>query len=90
MEWMEQAAAEDINISPARVITSRGEAEARVWTPGTLLVLCSAPSVSQSVFIKTISFHKTLSTMLTNPPVPYDFYVGDPISRLLTVGSMPI
>ena len=25
--------------------------------------------------------------MLTNPPVPYDFCVGVPISRLLTVGS---
>ena len=28
--------------------------------------------------------------MLTNPPVLYDFCVGDPISHLLTVGSMPI
>ena len=28
--------------------------------------------------------------MLTNPPVPYDFCVGVPISRLLTVGSTPI
>ena len=25
-----------------------------------------------------------------NPPVPYDFYVSDPISRLLTVGSTPV
>ena len=24
------------------------------------------------------------------PPVPYDFCIGDPISRLLTVGSMPV
>ena len=88
MYGVEQAAAEDINISPARVITSRGEAEARVWTPGTLLVLCSAASVSQPMigFHKDISFHKTLSTMLTNPPVPYDFYVGDPISHLPTMG----
>ena len=36
MYGVEQAAAEDINISPARVITSSGEAEARVWTPGTI------------------------------------------------------
>ena len=28
--------------------------------------------------------------MLTNPPVPYDFCVGVPISRLLTVGSTPV
>ena len=28
--------------------------------------------------------------MLTNPPVPYDFCAGVPISCLLTVGSMPI
>ena len=28
--------------------------------------------------------------MLTNLPVPYDFCVGDPISRLLTVGSTPV
>ena len=28
--------------------------------------------------------------MLTNPPVPYDFCIGVPISRLLTMGSMPI
>ena len=28
--------------------------------------------------------------MLTNPPVLYDFYVGVPISRLLTVGSTPV
>ena len=28
--------------------------------------------------------------MLTNPPVPYDFYVGVPISRLLIVESMPV
>ena len=28
--------------------------------------------------------------MLTNPPVPYDFYVGNRISRLLTVGSTPV
>ena len=28
--------------------------------------------------------------MLTNQPVPYDFCVGDPISRLLTVGSTPL
>ena len=28
--------------------------------------------------------------MLTNLPVPYDFCVGVPISRLLTVGSMPV
>ena len=26
----------------------------------------------------------------TNPPVPYDFCVVDPTSRLLTMGSMPI
>ena len=26
----------------------------------------------------------------TNLPVPYDFYIGDPISHLLTMGSMPI
>ena len=31
-------------------------------------------------------------TMLTNPPVPYDFCIGVPISRLLTVGvgSSPV
>ena len=28
--------------------------------------------------------------MLTNPPVPYDFCVGIPISCLLTVGSTPV
>ena len=28
--------------------------------------------------------------MLTNPPIPYDFCVGDPISRLLTLGSTPV
>ena len=28
--------------------------------------------------------------MLTKPPVPYDFCVGVPISRLLTVGSTPV
>ena len=28
--------------------------------------------------------------MLTNPPVLYDFCVGDPNSRLLTVESMPV
>ena len=28
--------------------------------------------------------------MLTNPPVPYDFCVGVPISRLLIVESMPV
>ena len=28
--------------------------------------------------------------MLTNLPVLYDLCVGDPISRLLTVGSTPI
>merc|ERR1712079_758813 len=28
--------------------------------------------------------------MLTNLPVPYDFCVGDPISRPLTVGSTPV
>ena len=27
--------------------------------------------------------------MLTNPPIPYDFFIGDPIPCLLTVGSMP-
>ena len=26
----------------------------------------------------------------TNPHVPYDFYVSNPISRLLTVGSTPV
>ena len=26
--------------------------------------------------------------MPTNPPIPYDFSVSDPISHLLTVGSM--
>ena len=26
----------------------------------------------------------------TNPPVPYDFCIGNPISRLLTVGSTPV
>ena len=40
------------------------------------LVLWNDPSVSQSVF--------------TNPPFPYDFCVGIPISCLLTVGSTPI
>ena len=29
-------------------------------------------------------------TMLTNPPVPYDFCVGVPISHLLTMESTPI
>ena len=29
-------------------------------------------------------------TMLTQPPVPYDFCVCIPISRLLTVGSTPV
>ena len=28
--------------------------------------------------------------MLTNLPVPYDFCIGVPISRLLTVGSTPV
>ena len=28
--------------------------------------------------------------MLTKPPIPYDFCVGVLISRLLTVGSMPV
>ena len=28
--------------------------------------------------------------MLTNPPFPYDFCVGFPISCLLTVGSTPV
>ena len=28
--------------------------------------------------------------MLTSPPVPYAFSIGNPISRLLTVGSTPI
>ena len=28
--------------------------------------------------------------MLTKPPVPYDFCVGDPISSLLTWGSTPV
>ena len=28
--------------------------------------------------------------MLTNLPIPYDFCVGNPISCLLTVGSMPV
>ena len=40
---MEQAAAEDINISPARVIS--GEAEARVWTPGTTAYRVSSKTV---------------------------------------------
>merc|ERR1711994_255922 len=40
--------------------------------------------------LKEVPLATLLSTMLTNPPVPYDFCVGVPISHLLTVGSTPV
>ena len=52
---------------------------------GSLVVPQIDPSVPQPVFQ---SQRRPLLT-LTNSPVLYDFYVGDPISRLLMVGSTP-